>query len=139
LARRRPPLATRIGELTQLAANLSDTREARAVLRRALDPVTASPRSGSCVFILEALLIYLPPDRARALLRACAEEAAAAGYAPSRTSLCFADRLPNATGCALDEGRALLADAHFALEDATWLPKPGLARHMGVARSLLRG
>ena len=33
-----------------------------------------------------------------------------------------------------EEVRAL----HFRLDAETWLPKPGLARHMGVARLQLR-
>ena len=77
------------------------------------------------VFILEALLIYLEDDAARRLLRA-----ARATNATS-VSLCFADRLPM-TGVDEADARAVLADAGFELGD--YLPKPGLARHMGVAR-----
>ena len=77
--------------------------------------------------------IYIEPEAAAGLLRACADEAAAAGFA--RATLCFADRLPGVKGFEYDEARSMLAQTGFALEEETWLPKPGLARHMGVARS----
>ena len=77
------------------------------------------------VFVLEALLIYLEDDASRRLLRA-----ARATNATS-VSLCFADRLPM-PGVDEADARAVLADAGFELGD--YLPKPGLARHMGVAR-----
>ena len=139
LARRRPHLAPQLDGLTQLPANLSVAEEARASLRAALrgggDGVGSSSSAGTAnvVFVVEALLIYLPPEDAAALLRLCAEEARAAG---ARTaSLCFADRLPGVEGYDRDAADALLADAGgFRLDAESWLPKPGLARHMGVAR-----
>ena len=50
------------------------------------------------LFVLEALLIYLEADAARALLAACAAEARAAG-AGECAAIAFADRLPGVEGC----------------------------------------
>ena len=72
---------------------------------------------------------------AAALLRACADEAKRSGYA--RATLVFADRLPNSPGFGVEEARAALLAAGFELDESTWLPKPGLAKHMGVAHSIL--
>ena len=114
--------------------------EVTATLRSALQPTERASTSssstrdgGTAIFVLEALLIYIEPEAAAGLLRACADEAAAAGFA--RATLCFADRLPGVKGFEYDEARSMLAQTGFALEEETWLPKPGLARHMGVARS----
>ena len=102
----------------------------------------------------------MPPPAASSLLRACVDEAAAAGAA--RVSLVFADRLPAVDGCSIDSARHArlkpnplpnpnasaspspardhtlsrnaLDAAGLELDEASWLPKPGLARHMGVAR-----
>ena len=78
-------------------------------------------------------MIYLPPTAAATLLQLCVQEAAAAGA--TRTSVCFADRLPNIDGCDMSSARAALRAGGLELDKATWLPKPGLARHMGVARA----
>ena len=77
------------------------------------------------VFVVEALLIYLDAAAAERLLDACRGAPCAA------VSLCFADRLAID---GVDEAAAarLFADRGFDL--VRYLPKPGLARHMGVAR-----
>lgn len=145
LLRRRPELVSRAEGLTQLAANLTLAHEARGALRTALRGDTAEEGVGSAgadtaaapnvVFVFEALLIYLPPEAANELLRACAEEAAAAG-ARSAT-VCFADRLPGVAGGSADSARSALSEVGLDLDEGSWLPKPGLARHMGVARARL--
>lgn len=140
LARRRSPLETRIASLTQLAANLSVASEVRAVLRTGLRASPARGHAGvasggHAIFVVEALMIYLAPEVAAAMLRACVEEARAAGA--SHATLCFADRLPHVSGCCREEARGVLRTAGFVSDDAAWLPKPGLARHMGVARATL--
>ena len=152
LAVRRPPLASRIEGITQLSANLSVATEVELTLRDALRPTSDggvdatdevgdsadlgrwSLEGGHAIFVIEALMIYLDPSRAAALLHACADEARAAGA--TRATLCFADRLPNMPklGSNVDDAGGVLADAGFENDEAAWLPKPGLARHMGVAR-----
>ena len=81
------------------------------------------------VFVLEALMIYLEPEAAVRLLRACGDYAARA----TSCTLCFADRLPGITGVSEVDVARCLANAGFDLVD--YLPKPGLARHMGVAKA----
>ena len=148
--------------ITSLSANLSVAHEVRVTLQAALKGSSGSSaadssrssiaatggnargrgatygasaggaaRGGSAVFVLEALLIYIEPAAAANLIRACAEEAAAAGY--SHATLCFADRLPGVAGYGYEEARDALNELGFALDEETWLPKRGLAKHMGVA------
>ena len=130
LGRRRPQLKPQLQRLVQLPANLSIAEEARGALRTALGP---SCSGSSVVFVVEALLIYLKPDDAAALLKMCAEEARAAGATSAQ--LCFADRLPHVPEYEVTAASALLKGAGFELDEDSWLPKPGLARHMGVARA----
>ena len=114
--------------------NLSVRSEAVAALRQVLrggGGGGGSPTPRHVVYVVEALLIYLPPESGEALLRACVDEAAAAGA--SRVSLCFADRLPGVEQTSAADAAATLARARLD-STARWLPKPGLARHMGVAR-----
>ena len=82
-------------------------------------------RRAASIFVVEALLIYLDAAAAERLLDACRGAPCAA------VSLCFADRLAID---GVDEAAAarLFADRGFDL--VRYLPKPGLARHMGVAR-----
>jgi O-methyltransferase involved in polyketide biosynthesis len=129
LVKRRPALDRRVAAISHHPANLTIASEARAALRAAL---AASTPGGHVIFVIEALLIYLPPEAAATLLSACTEEATTAGA--SRIALCFADRLPDVPGCRYDDARNALRQAGLELEEASYLPKPGLARHMGVAR-----
>ena len=133
LAKRRPLLAARVEALRQHSANLTRAEEMRAALRSACRPLA---NGGHVVFVVEALLIYLPPEASMRLLEACADEARAAGAASA--TLCYADRLPGLKGASLEDGRAVLRKAGWANDDEAWLPKPGLARHMGVARASFR-
>ena len=128
LVRRRPEHAARVGALSLHGANLTRTEEARGAIRCALASLTARNTSAAhVVFVLEALLIYLPDISAAELLRAAHEEATAAGA--THVSLAFADRLPGFKGSAIADGRQMLEDAGWILDESTWLPKPGLARH----------
>ena len=134
-ARRRPGMAL---PTAQLGANLTDLAAARTALRAALGGGGGGdgPTSRHATFVCEALLIYVPPGKASALLGACADEARRAGC--TSASLCFADRLPGVEGCAEEDARVALAAAGgWVLDSESWLPKPGLARHMGVARIAL--
>ena len=77
------------------------------------------------VFVVEALLIYLDAAAAERLLDACRGAPCAA------VSLCFADRLAID---GVDEAAAARLFAARGFDLVRYLPKPGLARHMGVAR-----
>uniref|UniRef100_A0A7S4BSD4 S-adenosyl-L-methionine-dependent methyltransferase n=1 Tax=Chrysotila carterae TaxID=13221 RepID=A0A7S4BSD4_CHRCT len=131
--RRRPDLLALSKRISWHAANLSNAEEARGAVCDALlqDAQATSPRS--VVYVCEALLIYLPEASARALLSAAVDEAVGAGA--RRVSFCFADKLPGVQKAFdLDAATEVLAASRLQLDEATWTPKPGLARHMGVAR-----
>lgn len=126
LKQRRPELGSVLHEAH--GANLSVAAEMTAALRMALSPVHGAP----VVFVLEALLIYLSVDQGHLLLAIAVREAVAAGARD--ISLCFVDRLPSVQRCSEADARATLSNAGLALDPGSWLFKPGLARHMGVAR-----
>ena len=87
------------------------------------------------IFIFEGVMIYLDNGVPHALLRLCSETletTSLVSMAPSEGYLCFADRLENIPGGDPDAARAELESTGWELID--WLAKPGLARHMGVAR-----
>jgi O-methyltransferase involved in polyketide biosynthesis len=133
LSERRPALRGLIDAHRSLGANLSVANEVESALRSSLLPPETSDHGQRrhIVFVIEALMIYIDPTLASALLSACSGEAAASGVA--RATLCFADRLPNSEGFSVDAARHTLAASGFALKEESWLPKPGLAKHMGVA------
>eukprot|EP00747_Dinoflagellata_sp_TGD_P171038 gnl/TRDRNA2_/TRDRNA2_204069_c0_seq1.p1 gnl/TRDRNA2_/TRDRNA2_204069_c0~~gnl/TRDRNA2_/TRDRNA2_204069_c0_seq1.p1 ORF type:complete len:425 (-),score=31.38 gnl/TRDRNA2_/TRDRNA2_204069_c0_seq1:89-1363(-) len=128
LLRRRPQLAG--SEPHLVGVNLTDTSAARDAVRSSL---RLGPRPGTVLYVLEALLIYIPEAPARELLAVCVEEAQAAGA--DRCILCFVDRLPAVEGLSAESAASMLAQAGLTLDMSSWLPKPGLANHMGVARS----
>ena len=82
------------------------------------------------IFISEGVLIYLDPTIPGKLLKLCAATVTSGGTATA--SLCMADRLENSPGGEELAGREELARSSWELMD--WCPKPGLARHMAVAR-----
>ena len=77
-------------------------------------------------------MIYLNEGVPRALLRACSDACQSMGI--RQASLVFADRLENVPGGDKEIGVKELASLGW--EVVEWLPKPGLARHMG--RAVLR-
>ena len=108
--------------------NLNDTRNA-------LEGIILSDDTGNTnvhnIIIFEGVMIYLDEGVPHALLDICS------GILNKRKSqsssyLCFADRLENIPGG--DEGAANLEMKSTGWKLIDWLPKPGLARHMGVAR-----
>ena len=84
------------------------------------------------IFLFEAVMIYLNDGIPRALLRACSDALKLTGC---QGSLVFADRLENVPGG--DRNVAVQELAKLGWEVIEWLPKPGLARHMGRAVPLL--
>ena len=128
VVRRRPKLAAPMERTRFYPANLTSSTSATSALRAGLEGAE------SIIFLCEALLIYLPSEAGAALLRMCVEEAQNAGSAS--IVLCFADSLPGVERCDMGSARLALEAAGFQLELDSWTPKPGLARHMGVARAL---
>lgn len=122
-------------------ANFNNIEETR----KALEGILLSPASLTNdtkeydtitnVIVFEGVMIYLDEGIPHSLLQLCSdvlESANLASLTPSEGYLCFADRLENIPGgdseAALDE----MESTGWDLID--WLPKPGLARHMGIAR-----
>lgn len=83
------------------------------------------------IFVSEGVLIYLDPTIPGKLLKLCADTVRGGA---ATASLCMADRLENSPGGEEPAGRQELARSSWELMD--WCPKPGLARHMAVARLL---
>eukprot|EP00808_Paulinella_micropora_P018816 g31867.t1 len=127
---RRPELDSSLDQLIFVPANLSCEWQ---VLESTLHSVLASmPKGARAIFVLEALMIYLPSDKAAALLQTCVDVSAKAGV--SSVAVAFADELPNMEGYNASEASKVLARAGLVLDQQSWLPKPGLACHMGIAR-----
>jgi Leucine carboxyl methyltransferase len=80
------------------------------------------------IFVLEAVLIYLNEGIPHSLLRICHQ---ALVNHSGTGSLCFADRLENVPGGDYNSSVREMTSTGWNLVE--WLPKPGLARHMGRA------
>lgn len=132
LSDRRPQLASQIHSIQLISANLTDSSERAAALAAALRPHEAAHRVSHVIFVIEALMIYMPSEAAASLLSAAVDAAVAAGA--TSVSICFADRLPGVSDASFEEARDVLRQANLELDESSWLPKPGLARHMGRAR-----
>jgi hypothetical protein len=98
-------------------------------------PVKGS--TSKVIFVIEAVLLYLREENVEPLLSACVS---AAARHTDKISVCFADRLPGlpvpAGAAAGDGGERDAAAAlfqHVKLSLTQWRPRPGRARHMGVA------
>lgn len=83
------------------------------------------------IFLFEGVMIYLDESVPNGLLNVC-RNVLRKNHA--RGSLVFADRLERIPGGDYDIARTVLAEAGWRILD--WQPKPGLARHMGVAEPI---
>ena len=99
------------------------------------------------IFVFEGVLIYLNQTIPTQLLQLCAstvkkssmvgteqDKEWTSSSAEATASLCFADLLENMTGRGNDVDFAGQQLAGMGWDLIDWCPKPGLARHMGVAR-----
>ena len=90
------------------------------------------------IIIFEGVMIYLDEGIPHALLQLCSEvllktaNLSSSSTPSSEGYLCFADRLENIPGGDSDAASIEMDSTGWELLD--WLPKPGLARHMGIAR-----
>lgn len=78
------------------------------------------------IFLFEGVMIYLNEGVPQGLLEVCRTV-----LNQGSGSLVFADRLERIPGGDYDIARPVLLEAGWRI--VTWQPKPGLARHMGVA------
>lgn len=90
------------------------------------------------VFIIEAVLMYLEEKNVMPLLQMCMSEAA---IHSSSVQLCFADRLPhmphNDKDLLVERKAAEVLLRSVGLDLKIWQPKPGRARHMGIAQYIM--
>ena len=100
-------------------------------VRTALTEILNEPGDWHTIFLFEAVLLYLNEGVPQRLMKLCRESIQASN---GRGSLCFADRLENVSQGDYDSAVRELANVGWTLTE--WLPKPGLARHMGRAEQL---
>ena len=129
--------------------NLNDTRMALESILKSDNDNTVSAADGGVIttnniIIFEGVMIYLDEGIPHSLLRICSDVLLNNGNmtqltigdggvsSSSSNYLCFADRLENIPGGDITAAHVEMDSTGWELLD--WLPKPGLARHMGVAR-----
>lgn len=105
--------------------DLNDGASFQATLEEVL-----KDRGYHTIFVSEAVLIYLNTGMPARVLSTCAKQCT------DSASLCFADLLET-PDTAEDTGKVYLSLSGWDLRE--WRTKPGLARHMGVARTQLSG
>jgi O-methyltransferase involved in polyketide biosynthesis len=92
------------------------------------------------VFIIEAVLMYLKEENVLPLLSMCMSEAAKHS---TSVNLCFADRLPGMpqgvtdADLGVEEEAAVKLFSTIGMDLKKWQPKPGRARHMGIAKYIM--
>ena len=99
-----------------------------------LNDLVASPNDTETwhtIFLFEGVMIYLDENVPNGLLNVC-RNVLRKNHAEG--SLVFADRLEHIPGGDRDIAMTVLAEAGWRIVD--WQPKPGLARHMGVAEPI---
>lgn len=113
------------------SVNLNAVDCVSSLLVQILSNSTNDKISWHTIFLFEGVMIYLDEGVPEALLKVCSEALKMTGKSGS---LVFADRLENIPGGDAVIGREELAKNGWNVTD--WLPKPGLARHMGCAEPL---
>ena len=121
----------------QYGIDLSEVENVRSILRDILNSDVlfidngSAPNSVHTVILFEAVMIYLDENVPTDLLKMCADTLREHERCNSSctSSLVFADRLENIPGGDIVTGRDVLENLGWNIVE--WLPKPGLARHMG--------
>lgn len=141
-------LLRRRKSVTQLPSLLEADLNQPEQCKVQLSSLDGSPKSHAVTFIFEAVLLYLEPGKASQIIQLCCE------HAKARYSDCnfvFADRFPEVRIPEFAKQRAheslsppeeaeierrdvekFLMSTGLTMND--WLPKPGKARHMCLAR-----
>ena len=136
-----------------IEANFNDLNGTRNVLEGILlSPTQDDDVITTNIILFEGVMIYLEEGIPHSLLNLCSEvlrkgrqkyfynnndsnsltSTVTTTTATTLGYLCFADRLENIPGGDEDAARVEMESTGWELID--WLSKPGLARHMGVAR-----
>lgn len=113
-----------------VSVNLNNVETVRSMLVDILENNTMTTKWHT-IFLFEGVMIYLDEGVPEALLKVCSDVLKETGESGS---LVFADRLENIPGGDPDIARRELAKNGWNVTD--WLPKPGLARHMGTAEPI---
>ena len=123
--------------------DLNDIAKIKDVLNTILKK---NDETGSLIIVVEAVLMYLQEEKVKPLLQMCFNEVGIV-HSNRRVSFVFADRLDNEiSGNVVNCCKTLKEEKNAAcrylndigMELVDWRPKPGRARHMGVARVLGR-
>ena len=134
---------------TLIGIDLNDSNNNRLpmVLRDILLGTTTTTTTASnnstlqchTIFLFEGVMIYLNKGIPTELLRMCSQ--VVSSLPSSSASLVFADRLENIDDSAdastigrMDAARVEFNKVGWKLEE--WCPKPGMARHMGIAQHI---
>lgn len=128
LKRRRPSLSQDMMP-DFYPVDLNNLDEVKSILTTIL--ASRPPDEWHTIFLFEGVMIYLNKGIPHALLEICSNVLGSSNNNSSDGSLVFADRLDRIPGGDSTIGRSVLADAGWNV--VGWQPKPGLARHMGVA------
>ena len=118
--------------------NLNDTRDALEGILLSSNTSDDTNCEVYNIILFEGVMIYLNEGIPHSLLELCSGILNKANSTPTSSSpsttaayLCFADRLENIPGGDIDAAHIEMNRTGWKLID--WLPKPGLARHQGVA------
>lgn len=112
-----------------LALNLNNLDALREILQSVLD--SKRGKDWHTIFLFEGVLIYLDRDVPKTLLTCCSSMLRTDGLSGS---LVFADLFRDLTRFDNDSAAEFFQSVGWDLMRSTWCVKPGLARHMGVAR-----
>lgn len=121
---------------TLVPMDLNDVAACEQTLEEVCASETNKPNTHT-IFISEGVMIYLNKGVPSKLLRIMNQAATKESKDSSKintASFCFADRLENIPGGDIKAAKQELNHNGWDLVD--WCPKPGLARHMGLARLL---
>ena len=130
--KRRRPTTTQLHLPKQFyRVDLNNVTSVQTILDDILSIETGKGERYHTIFVFEAVLIYLNDGIPHSLLQVCSN---ALRTNKVEGSLCFADRLENVPGGNYTLAMNEMTSTGWSL--VQWLPKPGLARHMGRAKPL---
>ena len=131
LSRRRPWLGETSKYPQLIPVNFNNLNETRRALEKIIDGPDTCKSNVENLILFEGVMIYLDQGIPHSLLELCSD-VLRRSHVEGEGYLCFADRLENIPGG--DKDLALIEMDRTGWELMDWLSKPGLARHMGVAR-----
>jgi Leucine carboxyl methyltransferase len=126
---RRRPQAQRFLPKYYYRVDLNNITHVETILNEILSQNTTE--KWHSIFVFEAVMIYLNEDIPHSLLKTCYQ---ALIRTRASGSLVFADRLENVPGGNYSSAVQEMQSTGWNLVE--WLPKPGLARHMGRANMI---